>query len=86
MHFKTENKRETPENIGLIARAMKNFGLNTLILVNPKCDYLSEKVFATAMHASDIVKKIKVVSCAPLFAEVMHMVQNNNSISGKFLM
>ena len=31
-------------------------------------------------------KKIKVVSCAPLFAEVMHMVQNNNSISGKFLM
>ena len=30
--------------------------------------------------------KIKVVSCAPLFAEVMHMVQNNNSISGKFLM
>ena len=31
-------------------------------------------------------KKIRVVSCAPLFAEVMHMVQNNNSISGKFLM
>jgi ribose-phosphate pyrophosphokinase len=31
-------------------------------------------------------KKIKVVSCAPLFAEVMHMVQNNTSISGKFLM
>jgi len=30
--------------------------------------------------------KIKVLSCAPLFAEVMHMVQNNNSISGKFLM
>jgi len=27
-----------------------------------------------------------VVSCAPLFAEVMHMVQHNNSISGKFLM
>ena len=30
--------------------------------------------------------KIKVVSCAPLFAEVMNMVQHNNSISGKFLM
>ncbi|MEZ4853087.1 ribose-phosphate pyrophosphokinase [Flavobacterium sp.] len=30
--------------------------------------------------------KIKVVTCANLFAEVMHMVQNNNSISGKFLM
>ena len=31
-------------------------------------------------------KKIRVISCAPLFAEVMQMVQNNNSISGKFLM
>ncbi|HEY0092632.1 MAG TPA: ribose-phosphate pyrophosphokinase, partial [Flavobacterium sp.] len=30
--------------------------------------------------------KIRVVSCAPLFAEVMHMVHHNNSISGKFLM
>ncbi|HBK82780.1 MAG TPA: ribose-phosphate pyrophosphokinase [Flavobacterium sp.] len=30
--------------------------------------------------------KIRVLSCAPLFAEVMHMVQNNNSISSKFLM
>ncbi|HQK39089.1 MAG TPA: ribose-phosphate diphosphokinase, partial [Flavobacterium alvei] len=31
-------------------------------------------------------KKIKVVSCATLFAEVMYMVHHNNSISGKFLM
>jgi ribose-phosphate pyrophosphokinase len=31
-------------------------------------------------------KKIRVVSCAPLFAEVMQMVQHNDSISGKFLM
>ena len=30
--------------------------------------------------------KIKVVSCAPLFAGVMHKVQENTSISGQFLM
>src|SRR5690554_5699408 len=30
--------------------------------------------------------KIKVLSCAELFADVMHMVQNNNSISNKFIM
>ena len=30
--------------------------------------------------------KIKVVSCAPLFAEVMRKVQDNTSISGQFLM
>jgi len=30
--------------------------------------------------------KIKVVSCAPLFADVMEKVQTNSSISGKFIM
>lgn len=30
-------------------------------------------------------KKIRVVSCAELFADVMHMVHNNNSISSKFI-
>ncbi len=30
--------------------------------------------------------KIKVVSCAPLFADVMHKVQDNTSISDQFLM
>jgi len=30
--------------------------------------------------------KIKVVSCAPLFADVMQMVQSNSSISSKFIM
>ncbi len=30
--------------------------------------------------------KIKVVTCAPLFADVMHKVQDNTSISGQFLM
>jgi len=32
------------------------------------------------------ISKIKVISCAPLFAEVMHKVHNNKSISGQFLM
>lgn len=30
--------------------------------------------------------KVRVLSCADLFAEVMHKVHNNNSISSKFLM
>lgn len=32
------------------------------------------------------ISKIKVISCAPLFAEVMHKVQSNQSISDQFLM
>ena len=47
---------------------------------------LSELIVTDSIPLKRESKKIKVVSCAPLFAEVMHMVQNNNSISGKFIM
>jgi TrmH family RNA methyltransferase len=47
------------ENIGFIARAMKNFGLRNLYLINPKCDI---KEIKTAKHASDIIKKAKTIS------------------------
>jgi ribose-phosphate pyrophosphokinase len=47
---------------------------------------LSELIVTDSIPLKRESKKIKVVSCAPLFAEVMGMVQNNNSISGKFLM
>ena len=47
---------------------------------------LSELIVTDSIPLKRQTDKIKVVSCADLFAEVMHMVQNNNSISGKFLM
>lgn len=47
---------------------------------------LSELIVTDSIPIRENSGKIKVVSCAPLFAEVMHMVQHNNSISGKFLM
>ncbi len=47
---------------------------------------LSELIVTDSIPLKKASKKIRVVSCAPLFAEVMHMVHHNNSISGKFLM
>ena len=47
---------------------------------------LSELIVTDSIPLKKESKKIKVVSCAPLFAEVMYMVQHNNSISSKFLM
>lgn len=47
---------------------------------------LSELIVTDSIPLKKESKKIKVLTCADLFAEVMHMVQNNNSISGKFLM
>ncbi|MBU4534586.1 MAG: TrmJ/YjtD family RNA methyltransferase [Euryarchaeota archaeon] len=44
---------ETPGNIGFLARAMKNFALRNLILINP-CK-LAHEAYFQASHARDIV-------------------------------
>jgi ribose-phosphate pyrophosphokinase len=47
---------------------------------------LSELIVTDSIPLKRESNKIKVVSCAPLFAEVMDRVQKNTSISGKFIM
>lgn len=46
---------------------------------------LSELIVTDSIPLKKESSKIKVVSCANLFADVMHMVQDNRSISGKFI-
>ncbi len=48
---------ETPGNIGFLARTMKNFGLNNLVLINP-CKLENESYYQ-AMHARDVVYNLK---------------------------
>ena len=47
-------------NVGAIARVMKNFGFSNLVLVNPKCNHLSQEARNRAKHANDILEKAKV--------------------------
>jgi TrmH family RNA methyltransferase len=47
---------ENPGNIGAIARAMKNFGLKKLILINPKTDPLCEEAMNRAKHAKELLR------------------------------
>ncbi|WP_405610931.1 ribose-phosphate pyrophosphokinase [Polaribacter sp. Asnod1-A03] len=47
---------------------------------------LTELIVSDTIPLKKKTSKIKVVSCAPLFADVMHKVQDNTSISDKFLM
>lgn len=47
---------------------------------------LEELIVTDTIPLGRPCSKIKVVSCAPLFAEVMQKVHSNTSISGKFLM
>lgn len=46
-------------NIGAIARAMKNFGLDELVLVRPCA--VGEEAIKRAMHASDVLRSAKTV-------------------------
>ncbi|RLF08168.1 MAG: RNA methyltransferase [Thermoprotei archaeon] len=47
-------------NIGYVARAMKNFGLNELYIVNPRCE-IGETTRMYASHAQDIIDNIVIV-------------------------
>lgn len=47
---------------------------------------LTELIVSDTIPLKKQISKIKVVSCAPLFADVMHKVQANTSISDQFLM
>lgn len=60
---------EKPGNIGAVARVMMNFGLDRLVLVNPRCDHLSKDALDRASHAKDVLKKAKIrdLSCIDEF-------------------
>jgi tRNA/rRNA methyltransferase len=51
---------EKPGNIGAVARAMHNFGYSRLVLVNPKCDNMSQESRNRAKHAQQILKKARI--------------------------
>ena len=56
------HKPQLSENIGLCARAMKNFGFKNLSVVEPKPIFPNDKIIATSVGAKDLIKKTKVYS------------------------
>tara|TARA_Y100000590_G_scaffold189287_1_gene215654 strand:- start:20469 stop:21194 length:726 start_codon:yes stop_codon:yes gene_type:complete len=48
------------ENIGSVARAIKNFNIKYLRIVKPKCSWPNQKALATSVGAKDILKSTKV--------------------------
>ena len=48
------------ENIGSVARAIKNFNIKFLRIVNPRCNWPSQKALATSVGAKDILKSAKI--------------------------
>ncbi|MCP6758098.1 MAG: RNA methyltransferase [Fischerella sp. CENA71] len=54
-----------PLNVGSIARVMKNFGLNELVLVNPQCDPWGTQARQMAVHAQDVLDAAVLVETLP---------------------
>lgn len=52
---------ENAGNIGAIARSMMNFGFDNLVIVNPKCDYLSKEAKDRAKHANNVLQQAKII-------------------------
>ena len=50
------------ENIGSVARAIKNFNIKNLRIVSPRCNWPNQKASATAVGAKDILKSAKIYS------------------------
>ncbi len=47
-------------NLGYIARVMKNFGLNRLYLINPRCNHLGKSAIQYSKHAHELLENAKV--------------------------
>ena len=48
------------ENVGAVARAMANFGLDELVLVAPNADHLSEAALARASGAANVLRGARI--------------------------
>lgn len=50
------------ENIGMTARAMANFGLHDMRLVNPRENWLNQKTIAAAAGAGFVIEKASLLA------------------------
>ena len=62
-----------PGNIGSVARAMKNMGLSSLVLINPK-KFPHDEATALAGNAGDVLEKAKI------FGSIKEAVKNSKII------
>jgi tRNA/rRNA methyltransferase len=52
---------KTPGNIGALARAMKNFEFEQMVLLNPDCDHLCKEAMDRSTQAKQILHNAQVV-------------------------
>ena len=51
---------QLPENIGMVARAMDNFGLNKLLIVNPRAGWPNKLAIKSSANSKTIISNAKI--------------------------
>ena len=54
---------QMPENVGSIARCMKNFSLHNLVVVKPRFSWPDERLYPLAAGADDVLNNAQVYDC-----------------------
>ena len=62
------------ENIGSVARAIKNFNIKHLRIVNPRCHWPNQKALATSVGAKDILNTTKVYNSVEKSIEALDII------------
>lgn len=71
-------------NLGLILRAMANFGFKNLILIKPRCKINSEKAKQFSMKGSELLKDIKIYESLRNLKEEGSYLMGTTRISGRY--
>lgn len=71
-------------NLGLILRAMANFGFKNLILIKPRCKINSERAKQFSMKGSELFKEIKIYDSLKSLKEEGCYLMGTTRISGRY--
>ena len=67
-------KPQLPENIGMVARAMDNSGLDDLIIINPREKFPNDISIRSSSNSKDIILKAKVYESLEIALKNFHFV------------
>ena len=67
------------ENIGSVARAVKNFNIKYLRIVNPRCIWPNQKALATSVGAKDILRSAKIYDSVEKAIEDLNIIFASSS-------
>ena len=78
------HKPQLSENIGACARALKNFNIKKLVVINPKPDFPNDKIIATSVGAKEIIKNTKVYeNLEPAIKKIDYLIATTSRFRNK---